>query len=193
MDALTRIVQQIAAENEKKMADYKEARLTEITAAFEEEKQRIEKDEEKQLLRQTAAVSKELKMALERQKVQMRQTVLTKKQQLLDALFDELVQRMTQWDEAAFADFAAGILTQVPIIGEGEVILGELSAGRLSADWLSQFQTGERSFVLSDELIKQQGGFVVRQGRIEYNFLFSALVADLKEKESYYVAEKLFQ
>ncbi|MGX6979518.1 V-type ATP synthase subunit E family protein [Vagococcus elongatus] len=194
MEAIERIIQQIEKESHAKMEAYKQERLSEMQDEFEREKRKEEKNITEQIHKNLNKINRDTKLMLERQRIQRRQKVLTKKQDLLDELFEALTERMNQWGQKEFQEFMEGILPKIPISGEAEIILGEYSKGLITSDWLGQFRSLDRVYTLSvDEQVDRQGGFVVRQGKIEYNFLFSSLVEELKEKEGFYVSQQLFQ
>lgn len=191
--ALEKIIHQIKADSEERMSRYQAEKKAEINEIVEKEKEKITQAEFKQIEKNRKKVAKETRLARERQSKQMRQRLLQEKQQRLDDLFQELIKEMIQWDAETFRGFVASMLQQTDVVGEATVLLGEYSHKLIDQEWLSQFDNDKRHYLLSEEMIPGQGGFIIRQGRIEYNSLFSTLVADLKEKESYEVSQKLFQ
>lgn len=193
MEAIERMIQQIQKESHGKMEAYKQERLSEIQDEFEREKKKEQKNKTEQVQKNLNKINRETKLVLERQRIQMRQKVLTRKQDLLNDLFEALTDRMNHWGQGEFQEFMEGILPKVPVSGEAEIILGEYSKGLITPEWLEQFRSLDRVYTLSEEQVDRQGGFVVRQGKIEYNFLFSSLVEELKEKEGFYVSQQLFQ
>lgn len=193
MEAIDRMIQQIQKESRGKMEAYKQERLSEMQDEFEQEKKKEQKNKTEQVQKNLNKINRETKLVLERQRIQMRQKVLTRKQDLLNDLFEALIDRMNHWGQGEFQEFMEGILPKVPVSGEAEIILGEYSKGLITPEWLEQFRSLDRVYTLSEEQVDRQGGFVVRQGKIEYNFLFSSLVEELKEKEGFYVSQQLFQ
>ena len=192
MDAAQRIIQQIEQEGTESIQAYQTERQAEIDSECEKEKQQIIAHEEKKIAMNTQRIQKETKLTLERNKAQKRQQLLSYKQELLQQLFDELLSKMNDWDVESFQDYVIARLRKLPLQGSMDIVLGEYSEDKLNQEWLDQLQLPQQSFRLAPEKIPHQGGFVVRQEKLEYNFLFHTLVQDIQETQGYQIAEELF-
>lgn len=192
MDAAQRIIQQIEQEGTESIQAYQTERQAEIDSECEKEKQQIIAHEEKKIAMNTQRIQKETKLALERNKAQKRQQLLSYKQELLQQLFDELLSKMNDWDVESFQEYVTDRLKNLPVQGSMDIVLGEYSSDKINQEWLDQLQLPQQSFRLATEKIPHQGGFVVRQEKLEYNFLFRTLVQDIQETQGYQIAEELF-
>lgn len=121
---------------------------------------------------------------------QMRQASLAAKQEVLTTLFDDALQAMRDWDATALLAFMQPVLAQFAAepcsLALGEQTQAKLSEAQL-ADLLAQFP----NLSLADP-IRHEAGFVVTVGRIDYNYLFHALVTQVYQAESYQIAHQIF-
>lgn len=193
MDAIEKIVEQILEKGQTEIQDFErieKKRIDENTKVQQEalvfqETSLLQKNEEK--------AKKEFKQKQNRQQLEIRQGTLNKKQEYLEALFTEAVSSMNAWSEQEFQTFVKQSLAELPIDGEASIVLGELSQGKINQKWLDDNQLGQLKLVLKTETIVGQGGVVVTQSGIEYNFLFASLVQEIQMQESYTIAEMLFK
>ena len=72
------------------------------------------------------------------------------------------------------------------------LVLGEATASQLSQEDIHQL-TNASELEVSQTTLKQKVGFVLQQSGIEYNYLFDALLKDLKQEYSPELAKKAFE
>lgn len=193
MDAIEKIVEQILEKGKDEIATYKSAEKERIEKNFDEQVAAIEIQEKHQIDKNTELAKKAFKQKQNRQQLDVRQETLNRKQELLTQLFKETVEKMNEWDTATFQDFAANVLSKLPLTGDVQLKIGEYSQEKVSQEWLKQFNTDTLSFQLSDAVVSKESGFVIVKDGIEYNFLFSTLVQEIQKAESFKIAEMLFR
>ncbi|MBP1045476.1 hypothetical protein I6N96_04250 [Enterococcus sp. BWM-S5] len=193
MDAIEKIVEQILEKGKDEIATYKSAEKERIEKNFDEQVAAIEIQEKHQIDKNTELAKKAFKQKQNRQQLDVRQETLNRKQELLTQLFKETVEKMNEWDTATFQEFAANVLSKLPLTGDVQLKIGEYSQEKVSQEWLKQFNTDTLSFQLSDAVVSKESGFVIVKDGIEYNFLFSTLVQEIQKAESFKIAEMLFR
>ncbi|MGX7262383.1 hypothetical protein [Enterococcus crotali] len=193
MDAIEKIVEQILKKGQTEVSEMKEAEMKRIDREYQEQEEALILQESKIIEKNEEQVNKSFKQKQNRQQLEIKQATLNQKQGYLEQLFTEAVGRMNQWSESEFQLFAQQIIVQLPIEGEVVLQLGAFSKGKLSEQWLLAHSTDRLTLRLEKEVIPAVGGFIIAKEGIEYNFLFSTLVQEIKKMESFKIAELLFQ
>lgn len=118
--------------------------------------------------------------------------ILQEKRRLLDSVFDEVYSLMSGWSGVTLVQFIQSAVAQLPKQGKITLVLGEATASQLSQEDIHQL-TNASELEVSQTTLKQKVGFVLQQSGIEYNYLFDALLKDLKQEYSSELAKKAFE
>lgn len=118
--------------------------------------------------------------------------ILQEKRRLLDSVFDEVYSLMSGWSGVTLVQFIQSAVAQLPKQEKITLVLGEATASQLSQEDIHQL-TNASELEVSQTTLKQKGGFVLQQSGIEYNYLFDALLKDLKQEYSPELAKKAFE
>lgn len=118
--------------------------------------------------------------------------ILQEKRQLLDSVFDEVYSLMSGWSGVTLVQFIQSAVAQLPKQEKITLVLGEATASQLSQEDIHQL-TNTSELEVSQATLKQKVGFVLQQSGIEYNYLFDALLKDLKQEYSPELAKKAFE
>ena len=118
--------------------------------------------------------------------------ILQEKRRLLDSVFDEVYSLMSGWSGVTLVQFIQSAVAQLPKQEKITFVLGEATASQLSQEDIHQL-TSASELEVSQTTLKQKGGFVLQQSGIEYNYLFDALLKDLKQEYSPELAKKAFE
>lgn len=118
--------------------------------------------------------------------------ILQEKRRLLDSVFDEVYSLMSGWSGVTLVQFIQSAVAQLPKQGKITLVLGEATASQLSQEDIHQLKNASELEV-SQTTLKQKVGFVLQQSGIEYNYLFDALLKDLKQEYSPELAKKAFE
>ncbi|MBN1425857.1 hypothetical protein JXA88_15010 [Candidatus Fermentibacteria bacterium] len=109
-----------------------------------------------------------------------RKQELAARRALVSSAVDQALARLAKADEETYAAFLLGILLQAPFEGEADILVSAKDRDLLQRR-LSHFQReldrAGRGLTLrpSPETREIDGGFVLRQGRIEYNASLAAI------------------
>ena len=118
--------------------------------------------------------------------------ILQEKRRLLDSVFDEVYSLMSGWSGVTLVQFIQSAVAQLPKQEKITLLLGEATASQLSQEDIYQL-TNASEFEVAQMTLKQKVGFVLQQSGIEYNYLFDALLKDLKQEYSPELAKKAFE
>lgn len=191
MDAIEKIVTNILETGKSEIAAYQateKQRLMQKTAA---ENAEITLNEQRVLLQNEQQITRAFHQKQNRQRLDSQQRLLQIRQTFLASLFTETVQVMHAWSAEKTQAFARPFLEKFADSGEVTVILGAFSVGKITQEWLSDLELNV-NFLLSEQVLPEEGGFVLAQDGVEYNCLFSTLVKEIQKTESFEIANKLF-
>ena len=118
--------------------------------------------------------------------------ILQEKRRLLDSVFDEVYSLMSGWSGVTLVQFIQSAVAQLPKQEKITLVLGEATASQLSQEDIHQL-TSASELEVSQTTLKQKVGFALQQSGIEYNYLFDALLKDLKQEYSPELAKKAFE
>lgn len=122
---------------------------------------------------------------------QERQGNLNSRQALMDQLFAGAVQKMEAWDNQSILEFTRAILNQFND-KELQLVFGDKTKTILTANELASLTDQFSNISIVDEVIPNQSGFVLKDQRIDYNFLFEQLVDSVRNDLSADLAQQVF-
>lgn len=123
---------------------------------------------------------------------QKRNALLTEKQIALTAVFGAAKKQMEQLEPAQFQEFLMTVLTQFQQ-KEIELVFGEKSRSMVTDQFVKEWKQSGAQVRLSDETVAKKAGFVIRYEGIDHNYIFDALVEDVKDDVLPSLSQKLFQ
>ncbi|MGG5315746.1 hypothetical protein [Enterococcus sp. AZ072] len=194
MDAIEKIIQQLdeqaAAERQTLKANEQQRIEQEYQASLTE----IKMDHEKRLEKSLKTLNQKYKQQANRQQVETKQAILNQKQTFLELLFEDAIEAMEQWDVEKQQTFGQQALVNLTgLDGKVLFICGEKSQAAFSKEWIAeQNKVLPFQLVVSDDLLKNQAGFVINDHGVQYNFLFRTLVQDIQSEMSYELAQEFF-
>ncbi|MTD39106.1 hypothetical protein GIX45_10730 [Erwinia sp. CPCC 100877] len=192
MDAIEKIVEQIINKGQQEAAEFKQKEKRRIDQEMKQQETAVIVQEKELIKRNEQQLNKLFRQKQNRQRLDIRQATLQKKQTYLEQLFSEAVEQLNTWTEVEFQGFAERVLKRLSLTGEATMILGEYSKELFSADWLLQHAPEQTRVTLSEKFITGEGGFIIAQAGIDYNFLFSSLIEEVKTAAGFQIAEALF-
>ncbi|WP_067836234.1 V-type ATP synthase subunit E [Amphibacillus sediminis] len=185
----TQILEKTKEKGQKKIDEYEKV----ANDKLEEQRQKLVESQKNR----EEAISRQMKNDYEREAQTLankqRNTVLAKKQALLNSVFKEAASKMADWDADRFAAFLNGVLAKLDSNSEWLVVPGARTANHFKAEQVLTV-LNQYSFVkVSDDVVKSKAGFIVQQGGIDYNFCFDVLVNELKKEFSPQLATLAFK
>lgn len=194
MGAIEKMVAQVLEKGQKERETYLKEEKEKLALNEEKERAHLEETKEETLQKNLRSLEKEYQQLTQRYETSSRQDTLNMKQSYLGKLFEQAVMTMNQWDDETTRAFCSHAILKVPDFPDSQLIVGEYSKNALTQDWLKGVnEKKEYPITFSSEVEEKQGGFILRQGGIEYNVLFSSLIQEVQEENSFAVAEMLFE
>ena len=195
MSDIRKLTTKIVEDAQKKQAHLIEEAEKEIAKKERIKKQQLEKEVAAHLARYEKELQKELSLKVSDLHVKSRNRMLAAKQQVLDELFadaKEQLQNITAEDFAAFVELK---LALVQLTGTVELVFGSKSAPLVSDTmiqrWQAQFEP-DLTIQVAKETIPNRSGVVFKQGEVEFNFIFEALLESKEEELSYQLIAFIF-
>lgn len=176
-------------EGQKKLDDYQKVSHDKI----EETRQKLVENKKKR----EESIEFKLKSDYERQEQtlanQQRNRILAKKQTLLNSVFDQAIDELTNWDANKFASFLTGVLAQLNREEQWTLVPGQVSLDHFQADQVKACLNEYPFVTLSKEGLEGKAGFILQQGGIDYNFCFDVLIDELRKEFSPQLATLAFK
>lgn len=152
-----------------------------LKAEEEKRKARIQANEKAQYEKNKNALSN-----------QKRNQLLAEKQHSLTNIFDAAKERLSSLKPAEFQQFLMGVLAQYQN-KEVELVVGEKSRSAITELTAEDWKQSGTIVHLSNDVIPKEAGFVIRHEGIDYNYLFDALIEDMRDDILPEISQKLFQ
>ncbi len=125
--------------------------------------------------------------------LKLRQDNLKQKQDLVDAAFQKASEKLNGLDQNEYFAVLEKMLKKTVSDGNEEVILGEKFQKEAVSFIENYNKNNNTSLKVVDSDRKFDGGFILKNGLIEMNSDFSALLRDLKEEDTLKLVEILFE
>lgn len=118
--------------------------------------------------------------------MEAKKALLQEKQLILDEVIAEAKKRLETLPDAEYADVIGGMLERLDKEQGTEIIVSQQDRTRLSE------VIANKGFILSQESREIDGGFIIRNGNIEYNYSFASIIMVQKEEIQIAAAKILF-
>ena len=195
MSDIRKLTTKIVEDAQKKQAHLIEEAEKEIAKKERIKKQQLEKEVEAHLARYKKELQKELSLKVSDLHVKSRNRMLAAKQQVLDELFAEAKEQLQNITAEDFDAFVERKLALVQLTGTVELVFGSKSAPLVSETmiqrWQAQFEP-DLTIQVAKEAIPNRSGVVFKQGEVEFNFIFEALLESKQEELSYRLIAFIF-
>ena len=195
MSDIRKLTTKIVEDAQKKQAHLIEEAEKEIAKKERIKKQQLEKEVAAHLARYEKELQKELSLKVSDLHVKSRNRILAAKQQVLDELFADAKEQLQNITAEDFDAFVERKLALVQVTGTVELVFGSKSAPLVSETmiqrWQAQFEP-DLTIQVAKETIPNRSGVVFKQGEVEFNFIFEALLESKEEELSYQLIAFIF-
>ncbi len=195
MSDIRKLTTKIVEDAQKKQAHLIEEAEKEIAKKERIKKQQLEKEVAAHLARYEKELQKELSLKVSDLHVKSRNRMLAAKQQVLDELFADAKEQLQNITAEDFDAFVERKLALVKLTGTVELVFGSKSAPLVSETmiqrWQAQFEP-DLTIQVAKETIPNRSGVVFKQGEVEFNFIFEALLESKEEELSYQLIAFIF-
>lgn len=182
MAKINELVEQVVRKETQAYQEKVGAKRAETKQALTDKQQALQAD----LVAEKSKVDEQLntryQITHQSQKIAHRDQLLREKQTLLNKVFSLAEDQLNNLSAEDFKAFVTDVLTQFKGQGDLMVKLGEHSQGLLDQGWLDSVAIEGINVQLSEELVPQNGGFILEKSGIQYNFLSDTLIQDAKQR-----------
>lgn len=188
------MVDAILAKGHSANHDYFSKEKAKLESEFAAEMAKLETVKVEQCQRISKNLKHEYDQKAQREILLTNQKIVQEKQNYLEQVFQKSLTELKAWTKADYEEHMTAIFINNELVGEVEVIVAEYSQGFLTAEELSKLSQSQEkvTYRLSTDTIPNEGGFILAQGGIEYNFLFSSILAQVRDEKEFELAEALF-
>jgi len=126
---------------------------------------------------------------------QSRKLRLSDKQALIDECFALAQKKLTEMPKDEYIALLCDMILSQVTSGKEEIMLGASDKEKIGADLIAKVNKSRDglSLTLSEKALIKNGGFIIKDGDIEYNNTFETLLASYKEQLVTEVASCLFK
>ncbi|MDD2495430.1 MAG: V-type ATP synthase subunit E family protein [Tissierellia bacterium] len=125
--------------------------------------------------------------------LQAKKMLLSSKQEAIKKSFAVALEKLNNMPESEYIEFLATEIGKIH--GDGEIVLNEkdkIATGEKLIKLISE-KDNNRKIVLSNNTIQSGRGFILKNGNIEINSTFEAIIDSIKDELTYEVANVLFK
>lgn len=187
MSDITNLTDKITQDAQKRQRQYIKKAQRDIEKNEQDKKKQIQRQTEENLEQFEKQRRSDLSLQVSDIHVKARSQLLAAKQQLLKELFDEALKKIKAMSEKEFNQFVATNLKQVDLNGDVEMVVAQNSidyATETNKQLWQEAAAPEMNLSVSENTVPKRGGFLLRQGEIEYNFTFEAMLSTSEEELS---------
>ena len=168
----------------------------EQAAKFKQQLTTLQKQADETLAAAKTKIDRENDQALtlwqRRLQGQQRQKLLQVKQDLLQQVFAKALTALYDLSTADFMRLLNTALSKLELTQAIEVQLGAKSRAQFDAAQFKQNFSEKNQVTLQNHDIEDEGGFILHSGTVDYNYLFSNLIATQKKRLLPALAAQLF-
>ncbi len=141
--------------------------------------------------------AEEKKRILALTRLEVRNSVLSEKQKLVESVFREASKKLLSLSDSEYQKFIKNLLLKTVVTGDEEVIIVSGDKKRIDKELLAEVNKSlvkdgrKGNLTLASETRDIQGGFILRSGGIEINSSLSALVDSIREEMGIKVLQTL--
>jgi|SRR5699024_1505505 len=195
MSDITKLTEKIIQDATKKEEQYIIESERSIERKEELKKRQLEKQVNERLTRFEKEIRAEISLEVSDLDVKSRAKLLAVKESVLDELFEESQLRLEQLSQEEFDQFVIANIEKTQLTDQAEIIIGENSESYASKSAIQKWQDALSNLTLTiaKKSIPRRNGFLIRQGDIEYNFTFEALLRSVKDEISHQLLDVIFE
>ena len=125
---------------------------------------------------------------------QSRKLKLSEKQALINSCFSMAQNKLLNMPKDEYIDLLKKLILSQISTGKEEIILGPSDQKKIGAELIDLINSNKEGFslTLSKSCLHKDGGFIIKDGDIEYNNTFETLLSGCKEQLVREVASCLF-
>lgn len=188
--SLQNIINTILDEAKNKAKRVKDEAVKKIKEIEKECKAKAKEEEERILDETKAEQDRILDEAKFEARLSAKNKSLAKKQELIDKVFEIALDKLTKLSKDDYSKLLVSLLKQLPEL-EGRVEIVAVKDREKTTE--EAIRKAKRDFILSQEVVEAEGGFVLRSQDIEIDNTFGTLLKEKREELETKIAQVLFK
>lgn len=155
-------------------------------------------NEKKERILKESVIKKEKIIENEREKrkifeeVEESKEIISKKNELLQSVFNNIKKKMLSWDETRYVDFIIKNLISSISNEKDELIIGKMHSKKLRKAIEKFSKSKGLKFTLLPEDGNFEFGFIVNRKKIQNRFTLDDIIEEIKEDKETKIVEELF-
>ena len=222
MNGIDKITQRIGADTQAEIDRILADAAAQAEAAADKFRTQAEAEDRDLLAKSERAAAEREERLVSAAQMEARKTLLTAKQEMVERAYQRALEKLRSLPQEQYVELLAALLVRASSTGREEVVFSPEGAGKAAvaranellakeaapelplgdgvvanllnkvADGVSAFAQGTAMLAVSEETRDISGGFILKDGRIEVNCTFDALVRAEREQTAGEVAKLLF-
>lgn len=194
MSSGEKILSVIRTDSEQNIAQMQAENKAKCEAILNRARQQAEKIRSRAEQKKTEQTTRLKKSCQSRRELEKRNMILRAKRAAINDAIADILDYMEHLDDKEYFELIYRLAATLAV-KEGEVLLNAKDLGRVPADFIQQLRkkSGIRATLCTVPYDGIDSGFVLRNGDIEENMSFSALLAERREAVEDIVNRELFK
>ncbi len=195
MSDITKLTEKIIQDATVKEEQQTKEALQAIDRKETLKKRQLEKQVDERLARFEKELRADMSLEVSDLDVKSKAKILAAKEAVLDELFEASQQKLEEMPQADFDQFVIGNIKKTGLTGSIDFVIGENSEDHASKAAVTKWQQAlpQTQLTVAKKSAPRRSGFLIRQGDIEYNFTFEALLRSVKEEISHELLAVIFE
>lgn len=195
MSGIDRIIDKIISQANIQAENETNYVLSKIEKSEKEQKKRFDRSMEGEIAHAKKRASEEYKRVIADAMLECRKNLLNEKVQVINEVFDKTLIHLTKLPETSYINMLANMAKMVLVEGENEIILNTNDNKNIGAKLVKTLKENNKEYniSLSNKTIKSSGGLIVKNGDIQTNLTFEAVLRVEREKLEGEVVKLLFE
>jgi len=194
MAGIDRIIEKIIVQAKTRAENEKTYVLSEIKKEKDEQEKRFERGLEIEIQHATLTGEEEYKRVIANTMLECRKNILSTKVKVINDVFDKVLDYLVNLPKDKYVDFLFVLSKKFFTKGENNIILNENDKNEIGKQLIEKIQSELKDVkvVISEESNKSLGGLIVKNGSVQTNLTFEAILRIEREKLESEVVRLLF-
>lgn len=195
MSDITKLTEKIIQDATVKEEQQTKEALQAINRKETLKKRQLEKQVDERLARFEKELRADMSLEVSELDVKSKARILAAKEAVLDELFETSQHRLEEMPQADFDQFVIDNIEKTGLTGTIDFVIGENSEDHADKAAVTKWQQAlpQTQLTVAKKSAPRRSGFLIRQGDIEYNFTFEALLRSVKEEISHELLAVIFE
>lgn len=172
------------------------SKYQEIKKDYKEKIKRLNYDQTKYSENKKLLLDDTYKRKLQRIDLDKNKTIMQIKQKYLEEVIETVMEKLKNLSNSEIQMLVSPIFISNQLKGKVHVVVGQYWQGAITEDWLKELAVDndiDIDYIVSSRNIPKDGGFILSQGGIDYNYLYSDILTQIRDEKEYEIVSILFE